>query len=105
MCNYFTYRIASANQLHYFSNGTSSGLMPRVHTLSNSRVYVHARREHPPPHFHVNGPGWEVVIEIRTLQIRKGWAPAADLAEALEWARNNQGFLLERWDYYNERDN
>jgi hypothetical protein len=79
--------------------------MPRVHTLSNSRVYVHARREHPPPHFHVIGPGWEISLDIRTLEVRRGSAPPADSREILEWARANQAYLLERWDEYNERDN
>jgi hypothetical protein len=79
--------------------------MPRVHSLSNCNIYVHARSEHPPPHFHANGPGWTVVIYIRTLEVRKGWAPRADLEEIIEWAANNQAYLLARWDEYNEPDN
>jgi len=82
-----------------------AGSMPRVHKLSNCRVYVHARREHPPPHFHAIGPDWEIVIEIRTLEIRKGDAPPADKTEILEWARHSQEYLLDKWDEYNERDN
>ncbi|MGA8494193.1 MAG: DUF4160 domain-containing protein [Xanthobacteraceae bacterium] len=78
--------------------------MPRVHDLSNSKVYVHARREHPPPHYHQMGPGWEVVVYIRTLQIRDGWAPPADLLEGLQWAAQSKNFLLRKWDEYNERD-
>lgn len=82
-----------------------AGLMPRVHIFSNSRAYVHARNEHPPPHFHVNGPGWEVVIYIRSLAIKEGWAPRVDLVEILEWAAVNRIYLLRKWDEYNERDN
>jgi hypothetical protein len=78
--------------------------MPRVHRLSNSTIYVHARREHPPPHFHQNGPGWELVVYIRTLEIREGSAPRADLAECLQWAAANRDFLLQKWEEYNERD-
>jgi len=78
--------------------------MPRVHVLSNCRIYVHARREHPPPHFHVIGPGWEVSIDIRTFEIRKGSAPRADLDAAMVWARDNQEYLLDKWEEYNERD-
>jgi hypothetical protein len=77
--------------------------MPRVHKLSNSRIYIHARREHPPPHFHQIGGDWEVVIYIRTLEVKRGWAPRSDLAEAMEWASANQRFLLQKWDEYNER--
>ena len=78
--------------------------MPRVHTLNNARVFVHARKEHPPPHFHVIGPGWEVVVSIRTLEITRGWAPRVDLEEALRWAESNQEYLLEKWAEYNERN-
>jgi hypothetical protein len=78
--------------------------MPRVHTLSNSAIYVHARREHPPPHYHQYGPDWEVQVFIRGLQVRRGWAPRADLAEGMEWAAANQAYLLQKWDEYNERD-
>lgn len=81
-----------------------AGSMPRVHKLSNSVIYVHARHEHPPPHYHQNGPDWEVAVYIQSLQIRDGWAPRADLIEGLQWAAANKHFLLQKWDEYNERD-
>ncbi len=79
--------------------------MPLVHTLSNSRIYVHARREHPPPHFHLVGPGWDASVDIRTLAVVKGSAPPADLAEAKTWATANRVHLLAKWSEYNDRDN
>jgi hypothetical protein len=78
--------------------------MPRIHQLSNSNVYVHARNEHPPPHFHAIGPDWEVVIYIRTREVGRGWAPRVDLTEILTWAATNEAYLLQKWDEYNERD-
>lgn len=78
--------------------------MPRVHRLSNSAIYIHARNEHPPPHYHQMGPDWEVAVYIRTRQIREGWAPPADLLEGLEWAAKNTALLLKKWVEYNERD-
>jgi hypothetical protein len=78
--------------------------MPRVCRLSNSTVYVHARREHPPPHYHQMGPDWEVSVFIRSLSIREGWAPRADLVEDLAWAATNKNLLLSKWDEWNERD-
>lgn len=78
--------------------------MPRVHKLRNSGIYVHARREHPPPHFHQIGRGWEVSIYIHTLEVRRGWAPRSDLVEAIEWASANRSLLLQKWNEYNERD-
>lgn len=78
--------------------------MPIVHRLSNSRVYVHARGEHPPPHFHLVGPGWNASIDIATLVIIKGDAPRADLIEAITWAHANRKLLLAKWSEFNERD-
>jgi hypothetical protein len=78
--------------------------MPLVHALSNSRVYVHARGEHPPPHFHLVGPGWDASVDIETLVVVKGWAPRSDLAEAIGWAADNRKLLFAKWSEYNERD-
>lgn len=80
------------------------GIMPVVHQLTNSKIYVHARGEHPPPHFHQLGPGWEVSIDIHSLGIRRGSGPRADLAEAIKWASENRDYLLGKWSEYNERD-
>ena len=80
------------------------GSMPRIHRLSNCTLYIHARNEHPPPHLHALGPGWEVVVAIRTREIRRGWAPPADLREILSWVVDNETYLLEKWDEFNERD-
>jgi Domain of unknown function (DUF4160) len=78
--------------------------MPCVRQLSNSKVYVYARGEHPPPHFHLVGPGWEAVIDIATLRVTRGEAPSGDLAEAINWARANKQPLLDKWSELNERD-
>jgi hypothetical protein len=40
------------------------------------------------------------VIYIRSLEVKRGWAPRSDLAEALEWASANQSLLLQKWDEY-----
>jgi hypothetical protein len=82
-----------------------AGKMPCVHTLNNAKVYVHARGEHPRPHFHLTGPNSDASIDIRTLAVVKGQASRTDLAEAREWAKDNQDYLLEKWREYNERDN
>lgn len=78
--------------------------MPRVQRLSNSTVYVHARREHPPPHFHVIGPGWEIKIETRAFKVMRGYAPPSDLAEIKQYWATHRQLLLDKWDEYNERD-
>ena len=79
------------------------GPMPRVHRLNNCNVYVHPG-DHAPPHFHALGPDWEVVLDIQTLEIRKGSAPLPDLRQIKEWSAQNREYLLNKWSEYNERD-
>ncbi|MCJ2141284.1 DUF4160 domain-containing protein [Methylobacterium sp. E-066] len=57
--------------------------------------------DHHPPHFHIEGRGWRVLVEIETLRIRAGNARRAD--EALAWARDNTALLLESWNRLNRR--
>jgi hypothetical protein len=79
--------------------------MPCVHAFSQKiKVYVHARQEHPPPHFHLVGPGWDAAIDIRTLEVTRGAVPRSDLATAKKWAAGNQAYLLQKWKEYNERE-
>lgn len=53
-------------------------------------IYVHALpREHPPPHFHIVGPEFDVAVEIWTLRIMEGRCRPNDIAEALDWAALN----------------
>ena len=60
--------------------------------------------DHAPPHFHLLGPGWSAVIQLDTLTVVRGRAPARELGEALDWARANQGYLAAKWAELNERD-
>ena len=76
-----------------------------VHRLTNHRVRICVTPDHAPPHFHLRGPGWSISIEIKTLTIMVGWAPPAELAEALDWAKANQHVLMWKWDDLNEREN
>lgn len=59
--------------------------------------------DHAPPHFHLLGLGWSALIRIDSLTVTRGWAPASELREALEWARTNRQFLEARWAELNER--
>jgi hypothetical protein len=100
MRNYFTLRIASVKLLHYFSKEGSwrYAMRPPI------EQFEYARGEHPPPHFHLVGPGWEAVIDIATMRVTRGEAPGSDLAEAIEWAKANTRVLLNKWSELNERD-
>jgi hypothetical protein len=78
--------------------------MPFIRQLSNCRIYIHVRGEHPPPHIHAWNPAWEVVFNIRTFDVRRGSAPMADHREIRDWVKENTEFLLRRWEEINERD-
>jgi hypothetical protein len=59
--------------------------------------------DHAPPHFHLMGPGWSATVRIDTFTVTRGWAPARELREALEWAAANRRFLEAKWAELNER--
>ena len=77
--------------------------MPRIHTLSNCRIYIYAD-DHAPPHFHALGPEAEALIRIETMEVMRGTISRADYAEVTEWAKANVEALLAKWSEYNERD-
>lgn len=53
--------------------------------------------EHAPPHFHAVYGEFEVLIDIRTLEIMKGTMPRRALALVLEWASIHREELMENW--------
>jgi hypothetical protein len=79
--------------------------MPQIVRLSNSKICIFPG-DHAPPHFHLMGPGWTALVDIMTLEILKGKAPKADLAEAIEWATTteNLALLAREWRRLNERE-
>ena len=55
-------------------------------------------KDHAPPHFHVITTGNErVSVIIESLAILAGSADARDIAEALEWAKDNRETLRGLW--------
>jgi Domain of unknown function (DUF4160) len=79
--------------------------MPKVAQLSDViSIYVHAHREHPPPHFHVWGPGSDAKVRIDNQSIIMGAILRNYRLEVLTWAFDNQDLLQAKWDEYNERD-
>jgi hypothetical protein len=53
--------------------------------------------DHAPPHFHALYGEYEVIIDIRTLEIIKGDMPRRALALVLEWASMHREELEEDW--------
>ena len=55
-------------------------------------------RDHAPPHFNALYSEYEVLIDIRTLDILEGDMPRRALALILEWAQAHRSELMEDWD-------
>lgn len=53
--------------------------------------------DHAPPHFHAIYAEYEVLIEIKTLDVIKGHMPKRALSLILEWAVERRAELLEDW--------
>jgi|RhiMethySRZTD1v2_1073278.scaffolds.fasta_scaffold1887936_2 uncharacterized protein DUF4160 len=77
--------------------------MPQIHRFTK-RVKICMYADHAPPHFHLRGPGWSALIDLDTLEVVRGYAPAREVDRAVEWARGNMRVLRLHWRRLNERD-
>jgi Domain of unknown function (DUF4160) len=59
--------------------------------------------DHRPPHFHVVGPDFQVLVQISDLAVIRGEARPAQIAEAIDWARDHRERLALKWVELNER--
>jgi Domain of unknown function (DUF4160) len=80
--------------------------MPEIVRLSNCKICVYVRGEHPLPHFHVWGPDSKCSVEIETLELLIGRVSRKDLREVRDWASvpENKTLLMEAWRRLHERD-
>jgi len=77
--------------------------MPEIIRFARSVLRMYAD-DHRPPHFHIVGPDFAVVVDISSLEVISGEARAKDIAEALAWAEENQDALAWLWQKLNERE-
>ena len=78
--------------------------MPTVKRFERCRIEMYFA-DHPPPHFHVITRDDErIAMTIEALAIQAGEADPRDIAEAIEWARENRKELRERWRLYSEKE-
>lgn len=72
--------------------------MPTLCTIESIKIDVYAQ-DHPPPHFHVRFAEYEVLIEIKTLQVYAGTIPSSLLRKVINWAKGGgiQSFLLDNY--------
>jgi len=53
--------------------------------------------DHRPPHFHIVGPDFQVVVRIADLEVIAGTARRGQIAEALSWAGSHREMLALKW--------
>jgi hypothetical protein len=80
--------------------------MPEIVRLSNCKICIYPRGEHPPPHFHVWGPDSRGSVVIATLELLVGHLSKKDFREVRDWASvpENMVLLMETWRRLHERD-
>jgi len=76
--------------------------MPTIQRFGAVKLCIYAD-DHRPPHFHIVGPDFQVLVRIADLGVFEGTARSSQIATALAWARANQSLLAQRWTELNER--
>ena len=76
--------------------------MPTIQRFGSASVRMYAD-DHRPPHFHIVGPDFQVLVRISYLTVIEGQARANQIAEAMVWARANREALALKWVELNER--
>lgn len=74
--------------------------MPTIRRFANCKISVYAD-DHSPPHFHIEGGGFRIVVELEMMQVRAGDDRRA--REAMAWAGENIGLLRAEWLRLNRR--
>lgn len=76
--------------------------MPTIKRFGAVSVRIYAD-DHHPPHFHVVGPDFQMLVRISDLAVIEGEALTSQIAEAMEWARIHRESLALKWAELNER--
>jgi hypothetical protein len=73
--------------------------MPAIRRFDNCKVCIYAD-DHLPPHFHVEGRGFRVIVKIETMVARAG---NVTRARARRWDGREQTLLRTEWARLNQR--
>ena len=76
--------------------------MPTLYRFGAVSVRMYAD-DHRPPHFHIVGPDFQVLVRISDLAVIAGDARPAQIAEVIAWARAHLESLALEWAELNER--
>ncbi len=74
--------------------------MPCVKRIDSISIYVYSR-DHNPPHFHAQYAEFEELIIIETLETYAGELPKKQRKKVINWAEDNQDYLMDAWDRLN----
>ena len=74
--------------------------MPCIKTIDSIKIYIYAR-DHNPPHFHVLYSEYEELILIESMATYTGWIPDTQRKKVIQWATENQKFLMNTWMLFN----
>lgn len=74
--------------------------MPTIRRFANCKIAIYAD-DHMPPHFHIEGRGFRVIVAIESMSIRVGDISKA--REAMAWARQNVDLIRSEWVRLNRR--
>jgi Domain of unknown function (DUF4160) len=76
--------------------------MPTIQRFGSVSVRLYPD-DHRPPHFHIVGLDFQVLVRLSDLTVIAGAARANQMAEAMAWARAHREELMLKWAELNER--
>ncbi len=71
--------------------------MPTLSRFANFEIDMYFE-DHNPPHVHVVGREFEMLVAIRNGAVLAGSAPASAKRAAMAWIANNREMLIRKWD-------
>lgn len=75
--------------------------MPTIIKVGGLKVQVFAD-DHFPPHFHIVGPDFEVLVAMSSFSILRGGSYHREVQEAMDWAKLNSDVLWKEWARLND---
>ena len=73
--------------------------MPTLIRFAGSEIAMYFE-DHHPPHVHVVGPDFEMLVAIRDGSVLASELPARARRIALRWIAGNRSMLLAKWDEF-----
>jgi|GEM_PF-1346395 len=68
------------------------------------KARIEIRADHNPPHFHVTSPNSDFMVDLTSFTVIRGRGSAAELVEAIDWAKANAALLLAKWREINDSE-